>query len=59
MPNKPGMDSIDISKLIEKYGNNIKFSAGIKPTITLEIGSNNERKILNDVKNFCKDLISL
>ena len=59
LPNKPGTDGIDISKLIEKYGNNIKFSAGIKPTITLEIGSNNERKILNDVTNFCKDLISL
>ena len=40
---------IDISKLVEKYGNKIKFSAGIKPMITLEIGSTNERKILNDI----------
>ena len=45
---------IDISKLVEKYGNKIKFSAGIKPMITLEIGSTNERKILNDITEILK-----
>ncbi len=43
---------IDLNKLIEKYGTKIKFSAGIKPMITLEIGSTNERQILNDTTEF-------
>ena len=47
---------IDINKLIKKYGNKIKFSAGIKPMITLEIGTTNERQILNDTTEFLKDL---
>ena len=46
--------NIDIPNLVKKYGNKIKFSAGIKPMITLEIGSNNERQILNDVTEFLK-----
>ena len=40
---------IDINKLVKEYKNKIKFSAGIKPIITLEIGTKNERKILNDI----------
>ena len=47
---------IDIQSILKKYGNKIKFSAGIKPTITLEIGSNNERQILNDTTQFLKGL---
>ena len=43
---------IEIIELVKKYGNKIKFASGIKPMITLEIGSNNERQILNDVKDF-------
>jgi len=46
--------NIDILALAKKYGNKIKFSAGIKPMITLEIGSDNERQILNDVTEFFK-----
>ena len=46
---------IDIQNILKKYGNKIKFSAGIKPTITLEIGSNNERQILNDTTQFLKE----
>lgn len=49
---EPNQFEIDITELIKKYGNKIKFSAGIKPMITLEIGSNNERQILNDVTEF-------
>ena len=41
-------------ELVKKYGNRIKFSPGMKPMITLEIGSNNERQILNDVTEFLK-----
>ena len=47
---------IDIAKLVQKYKNKIKFSAGVKPTITLEIGTTNERQILNDVKEFLSEL---
>ena len=46
---------IDIQNLVKKYRNKIKFSAGIKPMITLEIGTNNERQILNDTTEFLKE----
>ena len=42
----------DVVKLVKEYGNKLKFSAGIKPMITLEIGTDNEMKILNDVTEF-------
>ena len=48
---------IDIPKLIDKYKNRVKFSPGIKPMITLEIGTTNERQILNDVKEFLINLV--
>ena len=48
--------SIDITELVKKYGNKIKFSSGIKSMITLEICSDNERQILNDVTEFLKQL---
>lgn len=48
-PNKFGLD---LNELVKKYGNKIKFSAGIKPMITLQIRSENERQILNDVTEF-------
>ena len=47
---------IEIVEIVKKYGNKIKFSSGIKPMITLEIGSNNERQILNDVTDFLENL---
>ena len=47
---------IDIMELVQKYRNKIKFSPGIKPMITLEIGSTNERQILNDVKEFLRQI---
>ena len=46
----------DVVKLVKEYGNRLKFSAGIKPMITLEIGTDNEMKILNDVTEFLKTL---
>lgn len=45
---------IDITKLVKQYGTKIKFSAGIKPMITLEIGSCEEKQILNQVTEFLK-----
>ena len=47
--------NIDISKIIERYGNRIKFSAGIKPMITFKLQAEEERKILRDVIQFLKD----
>ena len=47
---------VDIPKLIEKYKNRLKFSPGVKPMITLEIGTTNERQILNDVTEFLKNV---
>ena len=46
--------NLDIAELIKKYGTRIKVSPGVKPIITLEIGSGNERQILNDVTEFLK-----
>ena len=43
---------IDLVELIKHYGTKIKFSNGVKPMITLEVGSSNERQILNDVTQF-------
>ena len=51
---EPNKFETDISDLVKKYGNKIRFSAGIKPMVTVEIGSNNERQILNDVTEFLK-----
>lgn len=53
--NKDNLE-MEISELVKKYRNRIKFSAGIKPMITLEIDSTKERKILNDVTEFVRDL---
>ncbi len=50
---------IEIAELVKKFGNKIKFSAGIKPIITLEIGSKNERQILNDITHFLKQMVIL
>ena len=47
---------IDLQKLLITYKNRIKFSPGIKTMITLEIGTTNERQILNDVTEFLKQL---
>ena len=49
---EPKKFELDITELVKKYGNKIKFSSGIKPMVTLEIGSTNERQILNDVTDF-------
>ncbi|MBQ2937466.1 MAG: transcription-repair coupling factor [Clostridia bacterium] len=45
---------IDVTKLVVEYKGKLKFSPGVKPMVTLEIGSCNERAILNDVVEFLK-----
>ena len=47
---------INLQDLLKIYGNRIKFSPGIKTMITLEIGTTNERQILNDVTEFLRRL---
>ena len=47
---------VDIPKLVSIYKNRLKFSPGVKPMITLDIGTTNERQILNDVAEFLKNL---
>jgi len=51
---EPNKFELDVTELVKKYGNKIKFSAGIKPIVTLEIGTTNERQILNDVTDFLR-----
>ena len=48
-------DNIDIQGLVKKYGNKIKFSAGIKPMVTFEIGSTDEHDILKSVTDYLKN----
>lgn len=45
---------IDVVKLINQYGNKIKFSQGVKPMITLNIENINEKKIINETKGVLK-----
>ena len=52
---EPNKFELDLNDLVRKYGNKIKFSAGIKPMITLQIeseGNNSERQILHDITEF-------
>ena len=46
-----------IIELIKIYGNNIKFSPGIKPMVTLKSNSKKEKDILNDVKDFLENVV--
>ena len=48
--------NVNIEELVKQYRNRIKFSPGVKPMITLEIGTTNERQILNDVQEVLKIL---
>ena len=48
----------DVIKMVKDYGDMLKFSAGIKPMITLKIGTKNEIKVLSDVTEFLKKIKS-
>ncbi len=49
---EPNQLKIDITELVKKYGNKIKFSNSIKPMITLETGTKEEQQILTQVTQF-------
>ena len=42
----------EISDMIKKYGDKIKFSSGIKPMITLKLANNGEKEILKEIKAY-------
>ena len=41
-----------VGVLIKSYGNRIRFSPGVKPMITLKLGSNSEEVILEETKRY-------
>lgn len=45
---------IDIVKLVNKYQNDLKFSSGVKPMVTLELRTTNEKEILNKVTEYLR-----
>lgn len=47
-------DNNSVIDLMKKYGNRIKFSAGLKPMITLTLEKQGEKGILEEVKEFLK-----
>ena len=51
---EPNQFQLDLNQLVQRYGNNIKFSNGIKPMVTLQIGSEDETQILKEVTEFLK-----
>lgn len=51
---EPNGFTLNVNEIVQKYGNKIKFSAGIKPMVTLELGTTEERKILREVTGFLK-----
>ena len=47
-----GNIDIDVSKLLKKYRNRVKFSDGIKPSVTLLTKATTDEKLLNDIQDF-------
>ena len=45
-----------VDKLVSKYKNSIRFSAGAEPYITLKLKSDSSKTILDEVKKFLKEL---
>ena len=41
-----------VSVLINKYGNNIKFSAGVEPYVTLKVGDLKDEELITVIKDF-------
>ena len=55
---EPENFDIDVNELVKQYKNRIRFSPGVKPTITLQIRETNEIKILQEIKEFVKNIKS-
>ena len=47
---------VDIRELLKIYKNKIRFSPGLKPTITLALGYNEDIKALKEIKEFLRNL---
>ena len=47
---------VDVSQLLKTYKNKIRFSPGLKPTITLALNHNQDIKILREIKEFLENL---
>lgn len=47
---------IDISDLLKRYRNRIKFSDGIKPSISFRIDATTDERLLNEIYDFLKEL---
>ena len=45
---------IDVTELVKKYEDKIKFSAGIKPMITLKLKTQEEKTVLKEITDFLK-----
>ena len=51
------LDGEKAIELIEIYGNDIKFSPGIKPMITFDVKKKSEKDLLYEIENFLKKLV--
>ena len=47
---------VDINELLKTYKNKIRFSPGLKPTVTLALVYNEDIKILKEIKEFLRNL---
>ena len=51
-----GENNIDIQKLLSQYRNKLKFSAGIRPGITLRSDATTDERLLDEIQEFLKNL---
>ena len=55
--NRGNMD-IDVQNIVKHYRNRIKFSDGIKPSVSLTTNVTTDEKLLNEIQDFLKILIN-
>lgn len=53
---EPNKFNVDVVEIVKQYGTKIKVSPGVKPMITLELGTADEREILKQTTEFLKKL---
>ena len=51
-----GDSTIDIQKLLKQYRNKIKFSAGVRPGITLKCDATTDERLLSEIQDFLLNL---
>ena len=52
------IDEKMVNDLVKKYGVRIRFSPGVEPYITLKIDGKDEKKIVDEIKELLKLIIS-